>query len=576
VKYRFSRPAGVIVGLYLTAAAVAAVLSWQQSSLGPVWLAATWSPPGMFIGMGLRDESLMAPIIALMALVTAANAWMLWQCLRGPRKGCAPVGDGRVRWLRRMLYANTATAVLFWMLLDRLPDELGMALDLLIWAPVLILFPLVITQLPRWLRAVFLVAGALVVVDQLLVFIDPPSGVVMAGLVIHALWMVLVLAGQWRDSRWTHATFRIGVLSLVSPLLLVLASLLLEVILGGDQLGASVITRLLGELDVFAVVWLARSAHELAAPPDARPMVSGRSRLDRPVAAAGVLVLGLGLLGADATVVRTYTGWDYDCQGRRYGDTAPADRQRAFLCRVREEAYYRPEAAEISDQELLAYGRAACTGKPQGNRSFSPEDLVFLCPEVMARKQPDLLKSEKEQQEEWEGEMAAESAQCADPWPRVRAARTGTAMYYPFADGGGSLAFGDGEEGDYDKAMDRAYKSGVAGSSGGMVVVPGPEYPYCVTVKAFTSRQPLRLKGWDGVVDMGIVNRTGKLTFALAADNSEGIGVGKRLPNLAVDGPGRYRVRVYYRYESASGGEQCLIVVYPGRSLKTIVHRKAG
>ncbi|MFC4010567.1 hypothetical protein ACFOY2_25295 [Nonomuraea purpurea] len=54
-------------------------------------------------------------------------------------------------------------------------------------------------------------------------------------------------------------------------------------------------------------------------------------------------------------------------------------------------------------------------------------------------------------------------------------------------------------------------------------------------------------------------------------------GAGRALPNLAIKGPGHYRVRAYARADEDAVGilpaEWHLIVVYPGRSKKEVVYR---
>lgn len=100
----------------------------------------------------------------------------------------------------------------------------------------------------------------------------------------------------------------------------------------------------------------------------------------------------------------------------------------------------------------------------------------------------------------------------------------------------------------------------------------GENEPMCLTVKAFGSAPPLRLRGWDQVVEVGIVSHSGHLGIPEYSDGGEE-GAGARLPNLAVKGAGRYRLRVHTR--EAAEGEEHLVVVFPGRSAKRIVYRPA-
>jgi hypothetical protein len=142
-------------------------------------------------------------------------------------------------------------------------------------------------------------------------------------------------------------------------------------------------------------------------------------------------------------------------------------------------------------------------------------------------------------------------------------------------EGGGYSVFDDRDDtaGDGGDAYDAAGDTFV-GAAGSVVSVwtYGENEPMCLTVKAFDAAPPLRLKGWGEVAEVGVVSRSGRLIVPEGGDS----GALGPLPNLAIDGPGRYRVRVYARYASETlgeTGEEHLVVVYPGRSTRTIVHR---
>ncbi|WP_194243878.1 hypothetical protein [Nonomuraea phyllanthi] len=100
----------------------------------------------------------------------------------------------------------------------------------------------------------------------------------------------------------------------------------------------------------------------------------------------------------------------------------------------------------------------------------------------------------------------------------------------------------------------------------------------CLTVKAFDRAPPLRLTGWDQVVEVGIVSRSGRLVVP----EYYGGGAAGPLPGLAVAGPGRYRLRVYARTlpwdedDPEAPLEEHLLVVYPGRSTGKVVYRPRG
>ncbi|MBX6382461.1 MAG: hypothetical protein IRZ07_05725 [Microbispora sp.] len=79
------------------------------------------------------------------------------------------------------------------------------------------------------------------------------------------------------------------------------------------------------------------------------------------------------------------------------------------------------------------------------------------------------------------------------------------------------------------------------------------------------------MKGWEQVAEVGVVSRSGRLVVPTYEEGGDQ-GAGRPLPNLALKGPGRYRLRVYARMNEKAG-EEHLIVVFPGRSAKKIVYR---
>lgn len=160
---------------------------------------------------------------------------------------------------------------------------------------------------------------------------------------------------------------------------------------------------------------------------------------------------------------------------------------------------------------------------------------------------------------------------CRDPWPRTRARRQGTAAVLTSESGG--YRIGDGED---------PYTG--SGPTHGLLTVEGSgvsvgtirQGNVCVTVKAFLHAPPLRLKGWTEVAEVGVTSRSGRLVVPSAQPGGMD-GAARPLPNLAIEGPGRYRVRVYARAGDDSPTilptERHLVVVHPGRSRKAIVHR---
>ncbi|GGO07280.1 hypothetical protein GCM10010116_14590 [Microbispora rosea subsp. aerata] len=89
-------------------------------------------------------------------------------------------------------------------------------------------------------------------------------------------------------------------------------------------------------------------------------------------------------------------------------------------------------------------------------------------------------------------------------------------------------------------------------------------------MKAFDSAPPPRVKGWEQVAEVGVVSRGGRLEAPSCEGGDQG--AGRPLPNPALKGPGRCRLRVYSRV-NGEAGEEHLIVVFPGRSAGKVVYR---
>lgn len=122
---------------------------------------------------------------------------------------------------------------------------------------------------------------------------------------------------------------------------------------------------------------------------------------------------------------------------------------------------------DVADQRILAWGRAVCAASddPQRKRALVEdvdtsrlsEALVFLCPEVVGRQEPERLRSQAQVRQD---------------------------------------------------AVDYHSKT-------------GEEYAICVTVKAFDAAPPLRLKGWEQVTEVGIRSRSGRLVVPPNQEDGE-------------------------------------------------------
>jgi hypothetical protein len=310
-------------------------------------------------------------------------------------------------------------------------------------------------------------------------------------------------------------------------------------------------------------------------------MVSGRSRVLGGVVAVMLLT---GLLGGEEGPRLPYRPpYDVSCPawtklGRGFGETRAEDRERAFLCLVRDAGGPMfPDGR--SDQALLASGGELCA-QPRWQRTDTwlrsddrtinmrslDDALVFLCPDV-------LMSSDEQMVKEDAAYVAASNAACRDPWPRARGRRQGTAAYFTPEGGGYYLA--DDADPDNKDGVERDYDGLLTGGRTGVGVETIRQMNVCVTVKAFDKAPPLRLKGWQEVAEVGVTSRSGRLMVPTMGPGEEG--AGRALPNLAIKGPGHYRVRVHARAEEKAvtmlPAEWHLVVVYPGRSKKEVVHR---
>ncbi|MEU8248316.1 hypothetical protein [Nonomuraea sp. NPDC048916] len=573
----------------MAVAAVLAAVSGDLAALSVAATATTWA-------LSARGDWLGPLLIGICGL----NAWMLWQVLRGPALPRAVGLPRSVVWLRRLLYAGVAGDLVLWELAEELSGTVEYVTSLVVWAATMILLVRVVSGVSASFRAIALALGLIGALTPALLFSFDGSGLQVISLLGLASfgWMVMILVAQRRDGRWSGATINIGRIALIAPLAFPVLSLVFQSespLFDGPGL-------VVGALGVFSTVWLARTAHELARPAGTsavesatRPApVAGRgSRLSVAVA----LVLPLVVVGAEEGARFSFTGTDVGCRERvrSYADTRPEDRRWSFLCLARNDVYTGtpmfPE--DLPDQRALAYGEELCAvpaveerqvllrrlGGSAGTAELG-DALEFLCPGVVARQRADQAREQAERERElaaWKAEM---NARCADPWPKLRARRQGTAAYLLF-EGGGYAVFDDrdsteGAGGDIFKAIDDGFID-AAGSSAAITTY-GENEPMCLTVKAFGAAPPLRLQGWDRVVEVGVVSRSGRLVVPPYPEGGDS-GAIAPLPNLAVSGPGRYRMRVYARAfewdedDPDAPVEEHLIVVYPGRSAKKIVHR---
>ncbi|OUC94692.1 hypothetical protein [Streptosporangium minutum] len=285
-RYRFGWPAALFAGGYLVAVVVSGVIAVVRGDGEVVWwlVVRRWRPlePGWYA--------------LVLVLAGGVQGWALWQILRGRVVGQDTAPDRHVRRLRRVLYAYLAVQLIFYVLfLLPSPWWVDVARDIGRLALV-VLFHRVLDGTPRALRFIAFAAGTLGVVGSIgeEVFDELDIRAVeqifdLVGLdgLLWSLWMALILVAQARDGRWGRGAVWSGAASVV------LASLVMPLALGGfDSFSAPAFTVILGVSGARAIlmlVWLARSAHDLAgAVPRRERPVPARVPLGRwplPVAA---------------------------------------------------------------------------------------------------------------------------------------------------------------------------------------------------------------------------------------------------------------------------------------------------
>ncbi|MEN3537990.1 hypothetical protein AAH991_22940 [Microbispora sp. ZYX-F-249] len=241
---------------------VAAVLALTGGGLGPLWRLA------LFLDAD-EDAAATWPAVLVLSLAGGLWAWALWQALRGLPYGRARSADRETRPLRRALYATVA----FWAFYAVMPSWpwWAVVLDALLMSAVVVLFHPV---LRRTLRHADLALGAGLLaqvslaateVFDLLDWREAERAAAIRGFAdVGALvWSVLVLVAQWRDGRWGRTTVWYGIAAVVVPDALLVGGMALSEA-GGLH---DVYDEATSAADALFVIWLTRSAHELARTP---------------------------------------------------------------------------------------------------------------------------------------------------------------------------------------------------------------------------------------------------------------------------------------------------------------------
>ncbi|MEU7858642.1 hypothetical protein [Nonomuraea sp. NPDC049141] len=292
-RYRFGRIAALFAAIYVVAVVLSGVLALATGD--PALLRE--------IVTGGWDTDFMPYTWWVELLMVAGGilqGWAYWQVLRGRPIGAAAVNERPVRLLRAAMYLSVACTLLY-----RLPIPyqwwFGLPSDLLQVAIVGLFFVVLAGSLPRWLRLLGLVAGlANAAMGLAATFayglgqydIVPFVSPYRLGNVVYLLWLVPVLAGQARDTRWTRGTVRMGGAAAALSLLSSGGSSIVS--FGGSGVDYDLLLLMvLSILGVFGTVWQARSAHDLGGPipvPSPAPPVQVAPARAWPLAAVAVVL----------------------------------------------------------------------------------------------------------------------------------------------------------------------------------------------------------------------------------------------------------------------------------------------
>ncbi|MEU8194258.1 hypothetical protein AB0C10_10800 [Microbispora amethystogenes] len=279
-----------MTGGYAAALVVAAGLALASDDVGLLWRLSLFT---------CADEDAAAtwPIVTVLVLAGGLWAWALWQSLRGlpfPK----PFSDDReTRSLQWALYA----AVAFWAFYAVMPiwPWWAVVLDPLLMSAVMVLFHPVLRRVLRHADLALgagLLAQVCVAVTEVAYALDWPQGWRTAlddnltGLGT-LVWCGLALVAQRRDGRWGRTTVWYGVASQLAPFVLL--------ILGQPLIGTGDLYDVYHEAtsatDALFVIWLARSAHELAGtysgPAPYAPPVGGRDAVTSAARLTACVVL---------------------------------------------------------------------------------------------------------------------------------------------------------------------------------------------------------------------------------------------------------------------------------------------
>ncbi|WP_146178209.1 hypothetical protein [Nonomuraea fuscirosea] len=252
-RHRSALPALILTSLYGAALAVALVVTLVSGDLGPLWWVTLFVPVAE--GAVVTPQSLLVPVLAGMAW-----AWAIWQSLRGPSAGSAAEQDQDIVRLRITLYVAAAATWLFHVTAS-LSWEVGIVISSAAMWVVVLRFARVLDGDQMFTRGLGVLGYGGFTVIGLFDLVGVPAldrAATFCGLA-SLIWLALVLRDQWGDDRWGRATFAYGTASLVAPILLTLAAMPFSGVADVVEVPSVV-------GNVLLMIWLARTAHDLAVP----------------------------------------------------------------------------------------------------------------------------------------------------------------------------------------------------------------------------------------------------------------------------------------------------------------------
>ncbi|MFI7451916.1 hypothetical protein ACIBQX_30775 [Nonomuraea sp. NPDC049714] len=566
-RYRFGWVAAVVAGGFVAVVVVSAAVAVVTDDIDHFWL-----PIGV-IGRGPGGWATALPMVALGVL----QGWGLWQILRGRSMKGKAESARDARLLRAVLYASLVFEFVpspWWV--DILEDALWVALVVLLYR--------VLNQAPRAVRTVALVAGVYIPVAGLTYMVLDVGYVRLFGLPWF-VWMVLTLAAQARDGRWSRTTVWSGAVLAADFFLPVTVSTLVPEGLAtfywfsiGNQV-----------FEVFGLVWLARTAHELGSRREESAPGRGHGPRGplRVALACTVTIAVLVLVPVSDHApgpVTTARACERAEEDRRWYARPPITGGRAFVCEVRTSG--KPSfAQDMPDGLLIVYGHRLCgvytRADPRelaGLREsdgLDPADLATLlagiCPPAAATLK---AAADAEQREllAWEAAQQRRCAKVPRHRPLIKPVKA-TVVKSPIWPELPLEAYEEGAEDDpfEDDLMERAQENDlVVSAPGHLIVFASTSLRSCVTVETYARRPPMETEGWAHVVEVGYQSPDGSVVL------SDGLGSAP-LPDLAAHGKGHYRIRVHVSQIPWKGDEQgawrLLIMSYPGPGDHVVEHR---